>query len=64
MTFLHGSCKCVSDGKPYVIIVLVVLLMLHGEAVTHVRIPCVLVYVVATMTQISTLLPLPRHWTC
>ena len=35
---MHGSCKSVSDGKRYVIIVLVVSLVLCGEAVTHVRI--------------------------
>ena len=43
---MHGSCKSVSDGQRYVIIVLVVSLVLRGEAVAHVRI----LYVVATMT--------------
>ena len=43
---MHGSCKSMSDGERYIIIVLVVSLVLHGEAVTHVR----FLYVVATMT--------------
>ena len=47
---MHGSCKSVSDGGRYVIIVLAVSLELRGEAVAHVRIPRVLVYVVATTT--------------
>ena len=37
------SCKSVSDGERYVIIVLVVSLVFHGEAVANVRIPRVLV---------------------
>ena len=45
-TFINGSCKSVSDGKCYVIIVLVVSLLLGGQAATHVRI----VYVVAKTT--------------
>ena len=57
---MHRSCKSVSDGEHCVIIVLVVSLILRGEAVAHVRI----LYVVATTTQISTCLPLPRLWTC
>ena len=47
---MYESCKSVSAGVCYVSIVLVVSLVLYGEAVAHVRIPCVLVYVVATMT--------------
>ena len=47
---MHMLCKSVSDGERYVIIVLVVPLVLHGEAVAHVRIPHVLVYKVATTT--------------
>ena len=43
---MHGSCKSMSDGERYVITVLVVSLVLHGETVAHVRIQ----YVVATMT--------------
>ena len=43
---MHGSCKSVSGGECYVIIVLVVSLVLRGEAVAHVRI----LYVVATTT--------------
>ena len=43
---MHGSCKSVSDGEHYIIIVLIVSLVLHGEAVTHVRI----LYVVAMTT--------------
>ena len=39
---MHGSCKSVSDGKRYVIVVLVVSLVLRGETVA--------LYVVATMT--------------
>ena len=39
-----------SDGERYVIIVLVVLLVLRGEAVTQVRIPHIIVYVVAMTT--------------
>ena len=46
MTFMHKSCKSVSDGKCYFDIVLVVLLVLRGEAVAHVRI----LYVVAMTT--------------
>ena len=49
-TFIHVSCKSVSDGKRYVIIVLVDSLVLRGEAFAQVRIPQILVYVVATMT--------------
>ena len=47
---MHVSCKSVSDGERYAIIVLVVLLLLRGEAVAH-----VLVYVIATMTPKSPL---------
>ena len=47
---MHVSCKSVSDDERYVIIVLVVSLVLRGEAVAHVRIPQVFVYVVATPT--------------
>ena len=47
---MHGSCKSVSEAERYVIIVLVVSLVLRGEAVAHVRIRCVLVYVGATTT--------------
>ena len=36
--FMHGSCKSVSDGERYVIIVLVDLLVLRGEAVVRVRV--------------------------
>ena len=44
---------------------LVVLLVLCGEAVTKVRIPHVLVYVVATTTHTNLRLSsLPRLWTC
>ena len=43
---MHGSRKSVSDGERYVIILLVVSLVLHGDAVTHVRI----LYMVATRT--------------
>ena len=43
---MHGSCKSVSDGERYVIIVLVVSLVLRGEPVVHVRI----LYVVPTTT--------------
>ena len=57
MTFTHGSCKSVSEGECYVIIVLVVSLVLHREAVAHVRIP-------RQHMQISTPLPLPRLRTC
>ena len=32
---MRRSCKKMSDGKCYVIIVLVVSLVLHGEAVTR-----------------------------
>ena len=35
--FLHGSCTNVSDGERYVIIVLVVSLVLRGEAVASIR---------------------------
>ena len=35
---MHGSCKSVSDGERFVIIVLVVSLVLRGEGVAHVRI--------------------------
>ena len=34
---MHGSCKSVSDGERYIIIMLVVLRMFRGEAVAHVR---------------------------
>ena len=47
---MHGSCKRVNDAERFVIIVLVVSFVLCGEAVTHVRIPRVLVYMVATTT--------------
>ena len=47
---MHWSCKSMSDGQRYVIIILVVSLVLRGEAVAHVR--------------ISTHLPVPRLWTC
>ena len=47
---MHLSCKSLSDDERYVIIVLVVSLVLRGETVAHVRIPRVLVYVVATTT--------------
>ena len=57
---MHGPCKSLSDGERSVIIVLVVSLVLRGEAVAHVRI----LYVVATTTQISTRLSLPRLWAC
>ena len=43
---MHGSCKSVSDGECYVLIVLVVLLLVRGEPVALVRIQ----YVVATTT--------------
>ena len=43
---MHGSCKSVSDDERYIIIVLVVSLVLRGEAVAHARI----LYVVATTT--------------
>ena len=43
---MHESCESMSDGERSVIIVLVVSLVLLGEAVAHVRI----LYVVATMT--------------
>ena len=43
---MHESCKSVSDGELYVIIVLVVSLVLRGEAVTQVSI----LYVAATTT--------------
>ena len=39
-----------SDGKHYIIIVLVVSLVLHGEAVAKERIPHVVVYMVAMTT--------------
>ena len=35
---MHGSCKSVSDGEHYVIIILVVSLVVHNEAVALVRI--------------------------
>ena len=44
---MHVSCKSVSDGECYIIIVLVVSLVLRGEPVAHVKIPHVLVRVVA-----------------
>ena len=59
MKFMHRACKSVSDGEHYVIIVLVVSLVLHSEAVANVRIPRVLVVVVATMTHKS---PLVFHY--
>ena len=43
---MHGSCKSVSDGECYVFIILVVSLVLRGEAVTPVRV----LYIVATTT--------------
>ena len=46
---MHRSCKSMSDGNHYVIIVLVVSLVLCGEAVTHVRI----LYMVAMTTHKS-----------
>ena len=49
---MHGSCKSVSDGQRYVIVVPVVSLVLGGEAVTHVRI----LYVGATTTHKSPLI--------
>ena len=49
---MHGSCKSVSDGERYAIIVLVVSLVLRAEAVAHVRI----LYVVAMMTHTNLLL--------
>ena len=47
---MHVSFKSMSDAEHYIIIVLVVSLVLRGKAVTHVRIPHVLVYVVAMTT--------------
>ena len=47
---MHGSCKNVSDGECYIIIMLAVSLVLREEAVAHVRIPRVLELVVATTT--------------
>ena len=61
---MHVSCKSVSDGERYAI-VLVVSLVLCGEAVAQVRIPtrpCI--HGSHDDTQISTRLPLPRLWTC
>ena len=52
---MHGSCKSMSDGERFVIIVLVVSLVLRKEAVAQVRIPRVLVYVVAMTTHKSPL---------
>ena len=49
-----------SDGECYVIIILVVLLVLCGKAVAHIKI----LYVVAMTTQICIRLPLPRLWMC
>ena len=53
-----------SDGEHYVIIVLVVSLVLRGEAIAHVRI----LYVVATMTHAnihsSSITYICRLWTC
>ena len=46
----HVAQKSVSVGEHGVIIVLVVSLMLHGEAVGQVRIPHVLVCIIATTT--------------
>ena len=43
---MQRLCKSVSDGDCYVIIVLVVSLVLRGEAVAHVR----MLYVVAMTT--------------
>ena len=48
---MHGSYKSLSDGERYVIIVLFVLLVLRGEAVTHVTI----LYMVATTTHANLL---------
>ena len=45
---MRESCKSVLAGERYVIIVLVVLLMLRGEAVAHVRNARVLVHVAVT----------------
>ena len=49
---MHGLCKSASD---YVNIVLVVSLAFRGEAVVRVRIPRVLVHVVATTTHTNLL---------
>ena len=46
---MHGSWRSVSDAQHCIIIVLVVSLVLCGEAVIHVRI----LYVVATRTHKS-----------
>ena len=55
---MHGLCKSVSDGARYFVIVLVFSLVLHGEAVAHVR-KDPNVYVVATTTHTS---PLVFHY--
>ena len=47
---MHGSCHSVSDSERYVSMVLDVWLLLRREAVAHVRIKHLLVYVVATTT--------------
>ena len=55
--------QSVSDGERYVIIILGVSLVLHGEAIAHVRI----LHVQRGShddTQIFTHLTLPRLWTC
>ena len=52
---MHVSCKSMSDGECYIIIVLVVSLVLCSEAVAQVRIPHVVKYVVATTTHKSPL---------
>ena len=54
--FMHGSCKSVIDGEHYIIVMLVVSLVLRCEAVAHIRIQRVLVFVVATMTHTN------PHW--
>ena len=46
---MHGSCKSVSDGERYIIILLVGSLLLRGEAVAHGR----LLYVVPMTTHIN-----------
>ena len=43
---MHGSCKSASNGERNVIIVLVVSLVLRGEAVAHVHVRTL--YVVGT----------------
>ena len=52
---MHGWCKSLSDAESYIIIVLAVLLVFHGEVVGHVRKdpthPCI--YMLVTKTYIN-----------